>query len=213
MSTTGTKTITVSYGGKQTGFTIQVTAVLQSIAVTTPPSKTNYLVGETFNPAGLVITGTYSDNSTAVIPAGAGGYTLSSPDNMSGAGEKTITVTYQGKQTGFTITIRVIQTLDLTIGIPSDGNITVSGIPGDGIKLSRSGGGYPAACVLTITVSNYSSLECWVNGIKILPQGGQFTLKASDFYGSSGGVGHSLNILGLRNGVPYSREIPFTVYN
>ena len=41
--------------------------ILESIAVTTPPTKTTYWVGESFDPAGMVITATYSNNTTKTI--------------------------------------------------------------------------------------------------------------------------------------------------
>ena len=49
---------------------------LQSIAVTTPPTKTSYLSGESFDPAGMVVTATYSNGAKlaatgyAVEPSG-----------------------------------------------------------------------------------------------------------------------------------------------
>ena len=41
---------------------------LVSIAVSGTPTKTVYLIGEPFNPAGLTVTATYSDNKTAAVP-------------------------------------------------------------------------------------------------------------------------------------------------
>jgi len=79
---------------------------LQSIAVTTQPTKTEYTVGDTLNTAGMVVTATYSDGSTAVIPAGTGGYTMSSFDSST-AGDKTITVSYEGKTTTFTVKVNL----------------------------------------------------------------------------------------------------------
>lgn len=38
-----------------------------SIAVTTAPTKTSYTAGESFDPAGMVITATYEDETTAVV--------------------------------------------------------------------------------------------------------------------------------------------------
>ena len=38
-----------------------------SIAVTTPPTKTEYLSGDTFDPTGMVVVATYSDGTTAEI--------------------------------------------------------------------------------------------------------------------------------------------------
>lgn len=43
------------------------TKTLISIAVTTPPAKTAYTAGETFDPSGMVVTATYSDASTATV--------------------------------------------------------------------------------------------------------------------------------------------------
>lgn len=43
------------------------TKTLSSIAITTPPTKTTYTAGQVFAPAGMVVTATYSDSSTAVV--------------------------------------------------------------------------------------------------------------------------------------------------
>ena len=75
--------------------------VLTGISVTGPTIK-QYDVGAKFNPAGLVVTANYSDGSSVVLSEGQ--YTLSEPD-MSTAGEKTITVTYQDKTATFTIKV------------------------------------------------------------------------------------------------------------
>ena len=78
--------------------------LLTGIAVTTLPDKTVYEIGETFDPAGLVVTATYNADpeNTEVIEEG---YTLSEPD-MTTAGNKTVTVTYQGQTATFVITVR-----------------------------------------------------------------------------------------------------------
>ena len=43
---------------------------LESVAVSGNPTKTSYTAGEDFDPAGLTVTGTYSDESTAPITSG-----------------------------------------------------------------------------------------------------------------------------------------------
>lgn len=43
---------------------------LTSLAISGTPTKTTYNVGEEFDPTGLVVTGTYEDNTTAVITNG-----------------------------------------------------------------------------------------------------------------------------------------------
>lgn len=44
--------------------TVNPALVLSSIAVTTPPTKTTYIEGESFDPTGMVVTATYADEST-----------------------------------------------------------------------------------------------------------------------------------------------------
>ena len=46
---------------------------LSSIAITTAPMKTTYTAGETFDPAGMVVTATYTNGATLQ----ATGYTFS----------------------------------------------------------------------------------------------------------------------------------------
>jgi endo-1,4-beta-xylanase len=104
-TTAGPIDITVSYGGQTATFTITVqgsvpSKTLVSIAVTTPPTKTQYKMDENLNTAGMVVTATYSDTTTAAVS----GYTLSGFDS-SAAGSKTVTVTYEGKTTTFNVTV------------------------------------------------------------------------------------------------------------
>ncbi len=75
-----------------------VPAVLESISWT--GYTTAYTVGDTFKKDGTV-TATYSDGSTEDVSSAA---SFSTPD-MSTAGTKTVTVSYQGKTTTGTITV------------------------------------------------------------------------------------------------------------
>ena len=64
--------ITISYTeGNITETVVQpisvVSGILDSIAITTAPAKVSYGVGEVFDPSGMVVTATFSDNSTAVV--------------------------------------------------------------------------------------------------------------------------------------------------
>ena len=59
---------TVSYQGLKVYFTITVQEDnMASIAVTTEPTKTTYAVGDTFDPAGLVVTATFDSGKTVVL--------------------------------------------------------------------------------------------------------------------------------------------------
>nr|WP_309446489.1 bacterial Ig-like domain-containing protein [Desulfosporosinus nitroreducens] len=63
--------LTITVGAKTTTYKVQIVAApitLQSIAITTPATKLNYTVGDTLDISGLVVTGTYSDDSTKVEP-------------------------------------------------------------------------------------------------------------------------------------------------
>ena len=86
-------TITISYSEgsvtEQTTQAITVAKVLDSIEITTPPTKTAYFSGETFNPAGMAVTAHYNDGSSAAVS----GYTYS-PTGALAAGNNTITVSY-----------------------------------------------------------------------------------------------------------------------
>ena len=86
-------TITISYTEgsvtKQTTQAITVAKVLASIEITTPPTKTAYFSGETFNPAGMVVTAYYTDETSRAVT----GYTYS-PTGALAAGNNTITVSY-----------------------------------------------------------------------------------------------------------------------
>ena len=76
-----------------------VPAVLESISWT--GYTTSYTVGDAFKKDGTV-TATYSDGSTEDVSSAA---SFSTPD-MSTAGTKTVTVSYQGKTTTGTITVK-----------------------------------------------------------------------------------------------------------
>ena len=106
--TAGTDEITVTYADGTTvkaTVNITVTAVqLDSIAVTTQPTKVSYVTGEELDTTGMVITGTYNNGTTAEL---TGWYT--STVDMTTAGEKTVTVNYTVDgttyKTTFTITV------------------------------------------------------------------------------------------------------------
>lgn len=73
---------------------------LVSIAVTTAPTKTSYTAGETFAPAGMVVTATYSNGTTGTIS----GYSYS-PTVALTTDDKVIVINYQGKTTSQAITV------------------------------------------------------------------------------------------------------------
>ena len=64
-----------AYYANTTGTSVQIykktsSKTLTSLAISGQPTKTTYEDGEALNPKGLVVTGTYDDNTTATITAG-----------------------------------------------------------------------------------------------------------------------------------------------
>ncbi len=74
------------------------TKTVSSIALKTSATKTAYVAGEDFNPAGMVITATYSDASTEDIAydSHSGDFSFSPSTNLT-AGTTSVTVTYATK--------------------------------------------------------------------------------------------------------------------
>lgn len=66
-------------------------AALESIAITTAPTKTAYAANENFDPAGMVVTATYSNGGKAAVT----GYTFS-PTKIAESGNVTITYIENG---------------------------------------------------------------------------------------------------------------------
>jgi len=87
-------------------------ATLSSIAITTPATKTVYNVFETLDIAGLIVTGTYSDATTAPVPITAGNIT--GFDSSLPAAAQTLTITYGGKTATYNVSIVAVPVVDLT---------------------------------------------------------------------------------------------------
>ena len=83
----------------------ETTPAITSIAVTTQPVKKDYIVGENFDPAGMVVTATYSDKSTAPVTVTN---EMLDYDFSTAGTNKTVTVTYHGETatvTGITVIV------------------------------------------------------------------------------------------------------------
>ena len=92
LATTDTK-VTITYGDQTAEVNITVDAkAVESIAVTTQPTKTTYTAGETFDPTGMVVTATYNDETTAVVDE----YTFA-PTEALATTDTVVTITYESK--------------------------------------------------------------------------------------------------------------------
>jgi len=135
-------------GGKTDICSVTVTGngtkTLVSIAVTTPPNITQYILGEEkLKTEGMVVTATYNDGTTQTVTD----YTISGY-NKNQKGNQTITVTYQGKTATFTI--NVIDSAKQTVATPT---------------ASPSGGMVASGTMVTLSTTT-SDAEIWytING-------------------------------------------------
>ena len=112
----GSKFLTMVGGGAGGGIK------LDSIAITTPPDKTAYLPGEVFDPAGMVVTASYSNGATLT----ATGWTYS-PSGALPEGTSEVEIIYT--EAGVTKTaVQAITVERGTISVPTvSGSLTYNG--------------------------------------------------------------------------------------
>jgi hypothetical protein len=153
---TGEQTLTVTVGGKTATFTVTVNApesnaVLQSIAITSPPTKTAYIRGDELDLSGLVVTGTYDDGTTkqeTVGIADISGY------DATAVGEQTLTVTVGGKTATFTVTV---------------------GEPPLGLDdLASAEGGEDAADPVSVALSDSFTNDIWASALSAIAEAGKY---------------------------------------
>lgn len=121
---------------------------LTSIAVTTPPTKTEYYVNENFNKAGMQITATFSDGSTQDVTNECD----ISPTQFTSNGNQQVTITYEDQTTTTTVTVFGLQSITVT-----DGPTTKEYTTGETFDT--------AGIVLTATYTDGSNTKKDVTGI------------------------------------------------
>lgn len=110
---TGQQTLTVKYMGKATGVTINITSKsVASFSITSPISKTEYLVGQEIEVTGGVLTVKYDDGTEDEVALSLA--MLSGYDKMY-VGEQSVTVTYGTMTANFKVTYRSRDAVDALI--------------------------------------------------------------------------------------------------
>ena len=116
LNSAGKKTITVAYGGKTVDQAISVGSVT-GIAVTTPPTKTSYDTGDSFDPTGMVVTASLStgeaedpDTWTKEVT----GYTVDPEDDLAPANTY-VTITYATKTATQNITVTNVAVTSVSV--------------------------------------------------------------------------------------------------
>ena len=101
----GIQMLRVTYQGRTTDFSVKVNPVeivsVAAIGLATKPAKLSYVYGEALDTAGLSVLVHYSDGTTGYVSEGlkVTGYDATTP------GVQKLTVTYQGRATGFSVRV------------------------------------------------------------------------------------------------------------
>lgn len=123
-STVGENTVTITYGGKQVSYTVNVEEEVFSHIRVSPPWKTNYYTGDQLDLSGFYVTAVYNSGDKWV-----GDYTIDIADGtiLDTAGKKEITVSYGGKTSTFEISVAELLVTDLKLDtqrVKTDGYYT-----------------------------------------------------------------------------------------
>lgn len=132
----GTQTITVTYRNQTATFDVTVAEpVITKFEITTPPTTTEYYVGQDLKTDGMVVTVTFENESTKTTTA----YTLSGYDKNT-VGAQTVTVSYKGFSATFDVTVKEVEKVEIS-------DVTVEDKTYDGKPIEYSG---------TATSDNYN---------------------------------------------------------
>jgi hypothetical protein len=207
LSTTGTRTVTISYTGgnvtKTASFTVTVNAAtsaktLTSITLNTHSVKKYYIQNEQLDLSGMVVTAVYSDKSRAAVTT----YT-SSPANgatLSTAGTITVTVSYTDGAVTKTAT-SYVNVADFTTGTPwlvyefitSGSNANTYRVRCDNIKLDWNDDTLRGAVIIPATY----------NGLPVTEIGGPYDELGNNALGNTTAFGNKTGLTSI--------EIPASV--
>ena len=178
----GEAAIAVDYAGNATYkaaeqqiITVNViAATLESITVDATAATKTFTVGDTFNHNNVTVTANYNNNTTADVTAQA---TFSEPD-MTTAGTKTVTVTYQGKSDSYEITVNpaavpVLQSVAITTPATNTTFTVGDAFDASGLVLT---GTYDLGDPKVLTPSFKIGSEIVTSGTTILNEEGQKTV-------------------------------------
>lgn len=119
----GKTSVTISYEGKTATQAITVSKNnVESISITTPPTKTSYKAGEDFDKTGMVITATYSNGDTRKITD----YEITDGTDLKN-GQTSVTISYEGKEVTQTITVSENKVTKIEVTTPPTKTTYVEG--------------------------------------------------------------------------------------
>ena len=162
----GTWTVTATYGSKTVSQVVEATGALKytvdlriatKIEVTSNPTKTAYIVGDQFDPAGMVVKATFADGSTAVITDQVD----YSPKTMTyGTTSVVVSATIGGQAYTASVAVTVSR-------------IKVSAVPTQSGTLTYNGASQSP------TLSGYDATKMTLSGTQSATNAGSYTMQAS----------------------------------
>lgn len=162
----GTWTVTATYGSKTVSQVVEATGALKytvdlriatKIEVTSNPTKTAYIVGDQFDPAGMVVKATFADGSTAVITDQVD----YSPKTMTyGTTSVVVSATIGGQAYTASVAVTVSR-------------IKVSAVPTQSGTLTYNGASQSP------TLSGYDATKMSLSGTQMATNAGSYTMQAS----------------------------------
>ena len=162
----GTWTVTATYGSKTVSQVVEATGALKytvdlriatKIEVTSNPTKTAYIVGDQFDPAGMVVKATFADGSTAVITDQVD----YSPKTMTyGTTSVVVSATIGGQDYTASVAVTVSR-------------IKVSAVPTQSGTLTYNGASQSP------TLSGYDATKMTLSGTQSATNAGSYTMQAS----------------------------------
>lgn len=132
---------------------------LVSISITTPPTKTAYTEGETFDRTGMVVTATYSDGTTAPVT----GYTVS-PSGALTTSDTAVTISY----TAGTVTRTATQAITVTAAVVTLVSISITTPP---TKTTYTAGESFARAGMVVTARYSDDSTAPVTNYTVTPSG------------------------------------------
>ena len=162
----GTWTVTATYGSNTVSQVVEATGALKytvdlriatKIEVTSNPTKTAYIVGDQFDPAGMVVKATFADGSTSVITDQVD----YSPKTMTyGTTSVVVSATIGGQAYTASIAVTVSR-------------IKVSAVPTQSGTLTYNGASQSP------TLSGYDATKMSLSGTQMATNAGSYTMQAS----------------------------------
>ena len=185
--TVGEKVVTLTYEGASVSFKVNVEdipqKILDYIQIVKSPGKRDFLVNDSFESNGLIVNAVYDDGSEEAIDY----YSIEIPSTAT-PGEKTVTISYKDKKTGYKIKVNGIASIEVYERYGSNGNFFI----GD---------------------TNTGNYRYAVSSIKVIYENGsQALISASEFKETEVDTSKAGNFYTTLSYAGFEIHCPYTVY-